>query len=61
MNLPNFSGDLLILKLMSALRASKPSVISGSRDVQISTQLINRIMFLFGKLLDGLVFALMPN
>lgn len=60
-NLPNFSGDLLILKLMSALRAFKPSVISGSRDVQISTQLINRIMFLFGKLLDGLVFALMPN
>jgi hypothetical protein len=60
-NLPDFSGNFLILKLMSALRAFKPSVISGSRDVQISTQLINRIMFLFGKLLNGLVFALMPD
>jgi len=61
MNFPDFSGNFFIFKLMFALWAFQPPVIGGSRDVQISTQLFNRIMFLFRKLLDGLVFALMPD
>ena len=60
-NLPDFSGDFLILKLMFALRAFQPFVIRGSCDMQVCAQLFNRIMFLFGKLLDSHVFALMPD